>query len=248
MSSKRAIINYYACPVTYAVIAGDIYGLECLLRYGFEVNEYQMEKFNAESLSPLRKRCTIGHRNTSRVGRRTRAVTYRPAEKFELSDCLSPLVAIKNKTVVRNNKFPEDDCTMNQTSRRIIVYEVFIFMLRLSVIRSQPIRARIIQCFRYVWRSRSTPYVKAFELLQLLEEEWFNKHCPYLCWNDLKSVSKNYLTEFGEIAEGPVQPRSLKQLCRCAVRRAIMKSFSWDSGIEGLRLPKKIISYLHLEV
>lgn len=45
---QEAVIDYYVCPVINSVLTGDKNALECFLRYGYGVNEFKMEKFNAE--------------------------------------------------------------------------------------------------------------------------------------------------------------------------------------------------------
>lgn len=141
----------------------------------------------------------------------------------------------------------EDEVPTYRSPRKYIVNEVFVFLLKLSTIKSPRYRANLIECFNSLWRSRPTPYVKASELLEIVNQDWINMKCPFQCWRNVSKVSEMYAQEFKEIAEGPVVARSLQQLCRCALRKCLMRSYSWEDGIKELKLPKSIVSYLQLK-
>lgn len=141
----------------------------------------------------------------------------------------------------------EDETPSHRSPRKHIVNEVFVFLLKLSTIKSPRYRANLIACFNTLWRSRETPFVKVGELVEIINQDWINMKCPFKCWKSLSQVSKTYEDEFKEIAEGPVTARSLQQLCRCALRKCLMRSYSWGYGIKELKLPKSMRSYLELK-
>ncbi|GBM77350.1 hypothetical protein AVEN_52720-1 [Araneus ventricosus] len=239
------IIYYYACPVAYSAINGDKNSLECLLRYGFEVNEYQMEKFNRQSLNPLKLRCTLALKDTVRYGYSRYGFSYQTDKGGTTTksgyhpECCNSC----NLT----NKFNDDDVHIYQSSRRSIINEVIVFLMGLSTAETKEKRYKLIHCFNYLWKARSTPYVKVNEISELINTEWFNKNCPYKCWLKLRPLCDDYVAEFGKIAQGLVQPRSLKHLSRCAVRKNVTRSYFWKSGIDELEIPRELKAYLNLE-
>ncbi|CAL1269450.1 unnamed protein product [Larinioides sclopetarius] len=119
--------------------------------------------------------------------------------------------------------------------------------MSLSTAETKEKRSKLIHCFNYLWKSRSTPYVKVNEISELINTEWLNKNCPYKCWLKLRPLCDDYKAEFGDIAQGLVQPRSLKHLSRCAVRKNAMVSYLWKSGLDDLEIPEELKAYLHLE-
>ncbi|KAF8792683.1 hypothetical protein HNY73_004253 [Argiope bruennichi] len=237
------IIYYYACPVTYAAINGDKYGLEYLLRYGFEVNEYRMEEFNKESLNPLKLRCTLALKDATKYGYINMTNSIDTHEKIERNGYNTEKCCNFQNQI---DACYDEDLDIKPPSRRSIINEVIVFLMRLSTIVAKEKRSKLIHCFNYLWKSRSTPYVKVNEISEIINTEWFNKNCPYKCWLKLRPLCDDYIAEFRDISQGLVQPRSLKHLSRCAVRKSVMRSYFWKNGIDELDIPEELKAYLNL--
>lgn len=148
------------------------------------------------------------------------------------------------------SKLPYQSKNEEEFSRRFfrqsVIHEVIIFLLRYWQVSNKKTKSSMITGFLMVWRSRSTPYVRIHEVLRALKEDWISLDCPQKCWKKLYKVCNNYSLLFSDISEGPLGPRSLKHLSRCAVRNELMRA-KWSFGISRLNIPPKIKSYLLLQ-
>lgn len=108
-----------------------------------------------------------------------------------------------------------------------------------------------IQCFRLIWRSIPVPFVKCAELDLAISTEFFDfalreteNPMPY---EKNMALCDLYEACFKDLAIGPNEPRSLKHLSRCAVRKSLGNAFQLPTGINQLGLPKALERYLNLE-
>lgn len=137
--------------------------------------------------------------------------------------------------------------------RHYILQDVLIFLLTISFdseIVTSPWSLKsntsIINCYRYLWRMRTMPYVRLDELKEFTEKHWMNKRCVYCCRN-LQWALKLYECIFPELTTGPVTPRSLKHLSRCTIRKSLKKDSQGKLDIAELEIPNELNLYLKLE-
>lgn len=107
-----------------------------------------------------------------------------------------------------------------------------------------------IECFRLIWRSIPDPFVKHSELDLAISTEFLDfalreveNPVPY---EKNMALCDLYGTCFKDLAVGPREPRSLKHLSRCAVRRSLGRSFRLPNGIFNLGV-LCLEGYLNLE-
>lgn len=109
-----------------------------------------------------------------------------------------------------------------------------------------------IECFRLIWRSIPDPIVKHSELDLAISTEFLDfalreteNPVPY---EKNMAVCDLYATCLKDLAAGSNEPRSLKHLSRCAVRKSLGRSFKLPNGIFNLGLSMSCLeSYLNLE-
>ncbi|GFS90240.1 hypothetical protein NPIL_393581 [Nephila pilipes] len=130
--------------------------------------------------------------------------------------------------------------------RKCTVNDVIVFLLHFQCISSKKQKNLMAQCFRLVWRSKRTPYVKMQEIKTILEYYWINSKCKQ-CSEIFTSAYCSYGQNFPEIAWGSVTPRSLQHLSRFTIRKELMKHPDGMNKISKITLPPKIISYLWLK-
>ncbi|XP_035216553.1 uncharacterized protein LOC118189938 [Stegodyphus dumicola] len=107
------------------------------------------------------------------------------------------------------------------------------------------------RCFELLWRAIPDPYVKFKEIAASIFEEYYfliqhsvmnsvryEKNRKYLCMYELC---------FKDMATGTKEPRTLKHLCRCRVRKSLKQAWNLPSGLSQLGLPKVLQDYLNLE-
>lgn len=91
--------------------------------------------------------------------------------------------------------------------------------------------------FCIVWRAIPYPFVTLNRLSQTI----YTVHdCLECFWKLIK-------TRILRKSLGQLQPRSLKHLCRCSVRKRLHQNWKLPYGIEDLKLPPQICKYLNLE-
>ncbi|KAG8196167.1 hypothetical protein JTE90_007897 [Oedothorax gibbosus] len=108
-------------------------------------------------------------------------------------------------------------------------------------------------CFRLMWNSIPDPFLKPKELDLAINTEYFSfalhdmeDQVPYKENMALCDLYETFHEHIAADSEG--KPRSLKQLCRCAIRRSLGNCFQLPEGITQLELiPKSLKSYLNLE-
>ncbi|XP_035209827.1 uncharacterized protein LOC118184285 [Stegodyphus dumicola] len=233
-------IFHYVCPVTFAVINGDKTGLECLLRYGYQVNDYRSELFNKYICKSFIFDCNLGYNEMPRKDETLCCNFLRytyddvPAHHFTANKC--------------NENSSDDENFETQSSRKYIINEVIIFLLMFATRNSPQQRSDMVDCFFLCWRARPTPYVRLHEITHTISEEVKSSFCRKKCWKKVLKHCQQYSCIFKNISEGPVMPRTLKHLSRCAVRVALAKSYAWHSGINKLDIPFHLKSYLRLEI
>ncbi|GFS87497.1 SOCS box domain-containing protein [Nephila pilipes] len=107
------------------------------------------------------------------------------------------------------------------------------------------------ECFRLIWRAIPDPFVKYAEMGLSITTEYFHliRHGVL----NPKRYDENtkycimYEMYFMDMAVGAKEPRSLKHLSRCTVRKSLRQSWSLPHGIFQLGLPKTLEQYLNLE-
>ncbi|GFY51601.1 hypothetical protein TNIN_94881 [Trichonephila inaurata madagascariensis] len=102
------------------------------------------------------------------------------------------------------------------------------------------------QCFKLVWWSKQTPYVRMQEIKDILEHYWINSKCIH-CTDIFMAAYCSYGNFFPKLAWGPVTPRSLQHLSRCAIRKELMQHPNGMKNLSAFILPPKIIEYLCLK-
>ncbi|GFV86896.1 SOCS box domain-containing protein [Trichonephila clavipes] len=107
------------------------------------------------------------------------------------------------------------------------------------------------ECFRLIWRAIPDPFVKYAEIGLSITTEYF--HLVRHGILNPKRYDENtkycimYEMRFMDMAVGAKEPRSLKQLSRCAVRKSLKTTWSLPHGIYQLGLPRTLEQYLNLE-
>ncbi|KFM82572.1 hypothetical protein X975_10875, partial [Stegodyphus mimosarum] len=107
------------------------------------------------------------------------------------------------------------------------------------------------KCFNIVWRVIPDPYIKYTEMaLAIYSEHRFleqhNAFQPMRC-EELLNYALLYETCFKDMATSPKEPRNLKHLCRCAIRKNLKEMWKLPSGISCLKLPEILKDYLNLK-
>ncbi|KAG8196168.1 hypothetical protein JTE90_007898 [Oedothorax gibbosus] len=108
-----------------------------------------------------------------------------------------------------------------------------------------------MECFRLIWRSIPTPFVKQAQMASAITNEFF--HLTRQAIFNPTRYEKNtkfsilYETSFVDLASGPTEPRQLKHLSRCTIRDCLRQQRSLPSGICKLSLPTSVQRYLNLE-
>ncbi|XP_035217944.1 uncharacterized protein LOC118191255 [Stegodyphus dumicola] len=106
-------------------------------------------------------------------------------------------------------------------------------------------------CFELLWRAIPDPYVKFKEIAaSVFEEHHFLVHHSVM--NSIRyENNRKYLCLyeicFKDMATGPKEPRTLKHLSRCTIRKSMKQAWKLPSGLSLLRLPKILHDYLNLE-
>ncbi|GBO17657.1 hypothetical protein AVEN_228871-1 [Araneus ventricosus] len=107
------------------------------------------------------------------------------------------------------------------------------------------------ECFRLIWRVLPDPYVTRSQLAFDISTEYFYLalHAIFKPFRHNRNVrlSAMYETCFEDMALGPHEPRSLKHLCRCTIRKRLHKTWNLPNGVFQLGLPKSLERYLNLE-
>lgn len=130
--------------------------------------------------------------------------------------------------------------------RAHLINEVILFLLKFVVSSSKRVRLNMLCCFRDVWRVYAVPYIRIQEITNIFKTGDLTEYCPQHCLEHIIFCCKLYVQELPEIAVGPVTPRSLQHLSRCAIRYSLMNSGFWPNGLKRLRLPTTIEAYLRL--
>ncbi|KAF8792482.1 Ankyrin repeat and SOCS box protein 17 like protein [Argiope bruennichi] len=107
------------------------------------------------------------------------------------------------------------------------------------------------ECFRLIWRALPEPYVTHSQLALDISTEYFYLalHAIFRPFRHNKNLklAAMYETCFEDMAVGPHEPRSLKHLCRCTIRKRLHQTRSLPNGVFHLGLPKSLEKYLNLE-
>ncbi|XP_035216554.1 uncharacterized protein LOC118189939 isoform X1 [Stegodyphus dumicola] len=105
--------------------------------------------------------------------------------------------------------------------------------------------------FELVWRAIPDPHIKYKEIaVDILKEYCFLER--HYVTNPMR-YEKNwkyllmYENCFKDVATSPKEPRTLKHLCRCTIRKSLKDAWKLPVGIFQLRLPKILQDYLNLE-
>ncbi|KFM58272.1 hypothetical protein X975_06075, partial [Stegodyphus mimosarum] len=106
-------------------------------------------------------------------------------------------------------------------------------------------------CFELLWRAIPDPYVKFEEIAASIFKEYhflvqhsvmnnmrYENNRKYLCLYEIC---------FKDMATGPKEPRTLKHLCRCTIRKSLKQAWKLPFGLSLLGLPKILKDYLNLE-
>ncbi|GBO03797.1 hypothetical protein AVEN_138687-1, partial [Araneus ventricosus] len=92
---------------------------------------------------------------------------------------------------------------------------------------------------RVVWNSVSDPLLSSNEIAATIEKRVGSATAADVC--DFYSEAVGGLTSY-------VEPRPLKHYCRTIIRKELFGKRKWiPDGIEDLRVPKKMRSYLNLD-
>ncbi|KAF8766621.1 hypothetical protein HNY73_019668 [Argiope bruennichi] len=95
------------------------------------------------------------------------------------------------------------------------------------------------EALRLIWNSIPHPYITFDEVQKAYRE--------ILSSEEIEDIYEFYVEAVGE-GTSKIQPRSLKQYCRTAIRRILWQNNQWlPNGIQQIQLPKKLQAFLNLE-
>lgn len=98
-------------------------------------------------------------------------------------------------------------------------------------------------CYELAWKSTPDPYVKHDEMFEAMVEL-----CGVKYADRIAEICETFRVRFGKETEGPIEPRSLKHLCRCTIRRILTKTFKFPRVISELNLPSSLKEYVSLNI
>ncbi|KFM70232.1 hypothetical protein X975_27215, partial [Stegodyphus mimosarum] len=138
------------------------------------------------------------------------------------------------------------------SSRTAVITEILLLLIIIVSCKSIRKRLSIVDCFRLLWNSLSYPFIT--------EQELQNEVCKYFTCYNMCNLQRSYpanaeqffrlvelYSEMLPESENILQPRTLKHLCRCVVRRQLKKAWNLPHGIQSLPVPNFIRSYLILK-
>ncbi|XP_035216555.1 uncharacterized protein LOC118189939 isoform X2 [Stegodyphus dumicola] len=107
------------------------------------------------------------------------------------------------------------------------------------------------KCFNIVWRVIPDPYIKYTEIAFAIysEHHILEQHNAFqsMRCEQLLNYALLYENCFKEMATGPKEPRNLKHLCRCTIRKNLKEMWKLPLGISCLGLPEILKDYLNLK-
>lgn len=108
------------------------------------------------------------------------------------------------------------------------------------------------ECFRLIWRAIPEPYVRRSQLELDISTEYFYLalHAIFKPFRYSSNVKLGVMYEscFTDMAIGPHEPRSLKHLSRCSIRKRLYERWRLPNGTSQLGLPTLLEKYLNLEI
>ncbi|GFT91337.1 SOCS box domain-containing protein [Nephila pilipes] len=108
------------------------------------------------------------------------------------------------------------------------------------------------ECFRLIWRAIPEPYVRRPQLELDISTEYFYLalHAIFKPFRYSRNLKLGIMYEscFTDMATGPYEPRSLKHLSRCFIRKRLRETWRLPNGVFHLCLPSLLEKYLNLEI
>lgn len=135
-------------------------------------------------------------------------------------------------------RLPEISFAFDTHRKQLLMVTLYIVFKKALIWTNFP--SGWVQCALLLFRSISEPCITESELSELLSHEEVPKWCKM-------SVMRTFKDSFGDIRSVFYEPRKLKHLCRCHIRKRLNDDFQLPSGIYSLGLPQGLVSYLRLE-